>query len=141
MSKQTELKDTESNGLKLISGLTHRQIQAIPHLLGAGSLEEGRRKARICKSTLYQWLKDETFRAELNRKRGEVIKDAIERLKTSVTRAVDGLLELAQDEDKSIKLRACEKVLDFFLKVKEIDELEGRLEKIERIILEKRSYR
>jgi len=70
-----------------------------------------------------------------------MITDALERLKAGITKAVDGLLKLSEDREKGIKLRACGKVLEFFLKIKEIDELEGRVEKIERIILEKRSYR
>lgn len=126
---------TESNGL------TRKQKEAIPHLICARSLEEGCRKARIAKATLYEWLKDGGFKSELERQREKVITDALERLKAGITRAVDGLLELSEDKEKGIRLRACEKVLDFFLKTKEIEELEGRLEKIERIILERRSYR
>ena len=128
---QNELKGTEPNCL------TRKQTEAIPHLVGAKSLEEGRKKARIGKATLYAWLKDEGFRSELERQRRLIITDAIERLKAGITKAVDGLIELSEDKEKGIRLRACEKVLDFFVKTKEIDEIEKRLERIENIILER----
>ena len=136
---ENEPKSTKPNGFE--KGLTRKQVEAIPHLVGARSLEEGCKKARVAKSTLYQWLKDETFKNELERQRDEVIREALERLKASITRAVDGLIKLAEDKEKGIRLRAIEKILDFFLKVKEVDEIEVRLEKVERVILERRTYR
>ena len=136
---QSEPKNTKLNGFE--QGLSRKQVEAIPYLVGARSLEEGCRKARVAKSTLYQWLKDEPFRKELARHREQITSEALERLKASITRAVDGLIELVGDKDKGIRFRAIEKVLDFFMKVKEADELEARLEKVERVMLERRTYR
>ena len=135
----TEPKNTEQHVFE--QGLTRKQVEAIPHLVGARSFEEGCRKARIGKTTLYQWLKDDAFKSELERHREEVIREALERLKTSVTRAVDGLIALSEDKEKGVRLRAIEKILDLFFKTREQEEIEGRLEKIERIILERRSYK
>ena len=121
--------------------LTRKQIEAIPHLLGARSLEAGCKAARISKSSFHRWLKDENFKNELERQREEMINEALQRLKTSVTRAVDGLIELMEADEKAFRLRACEKVLDYVLKVKEIGELGDRLSKVEKIIWERRTYR
>ncbi len=136
-----EPKKTEANGLPQGESLTRKQKEAIPALIGARSLEAGCRKAHLCKTTFYKWMKEPGFKTALEEARGEVIQESLERLKAGVTKAVDGILALAGEKDKWVKLRACEKVLDFFLKVREVEELEGRLEKIERIIFEKRSYR
>jgi len=130
-------KETESNGLPL----TRKQKEAIPYLVGARSFEDGCRRAKLSKSTLYAWFRNENFKSELERTRQEVIEEALGRLKSGVTNAIDGLLGLVQDKEKWIKLRACEKVIDLFMKVREVEELEGRLEKIERIILEKKTFR
>lgn len=73
--------------------------------------------------------------------RNEVITQGIQTLKGGVTRAIDQLLSLIEDQNKLIRIRACEQVVSFFLKVRELDELEGRLETIERIILERKTYR
>ncbi len=136
---ENEPKSTKSNGFE--QSLTRKQLEAIPRLVGARSFEEGCRKARVAKSTLYQWLKDETFKNELEKQREVVIREALERLKTSITMAVDGLIELAGDNEKGIRLRAIEKILDFFFKVTEIEEIEARLQKVERVMLERRTYR
>jgi transposase-like protein len=52
--------------------LTTRQLRVITHLLGASSIEDGCRRARVSKVTVYGWLKDETFRKELKRNRNEM---------------------------------------------------------------------
>jgi len=120
--------------------LTRKQREAIPHLIGARSLEAGCRKAGIVKSTLWHWMKEKSFREEMEKSREEVISDALQRLKNGISKAIDELLKLVEDKNKLIKIRAAEKVLDFYLRVKELDEVEGRLQTIEKIILEKRTY-
>jgi hypothetical protein len=128
---------TESNCL------TRKQREAIPHLIGARSLEEGRRKAGVSKNTLYTWLKDEKFKAELDRLREEVISDALDRLKRSIADAVEGLTKLMSAKEKNIKIRACERVLEFFFRAKELEEIEARLSELEKSadIIEKRRRR
>lgn len=121
--------------------LTNRQRATIPHLIGARSLEEARRKARVAKATFYGWLKEEAFQAELKRQQSQVITEALERLKAGVTEAVDGLVDLMKAEEKTIKLRACQGVLDFTLRAKEMDELIERLARVEKVVSERKSYR
>ena len=130
-----EPKQTKTNQL------TNRQRAAIPHLIGARSLEEARRKARVAKATFYGWLKEEAFQAELRRQQGQVVTEALERLKAGVSEAVDGLVELMKAEEKNIKLRACHGVLDFTLRAKEMEELIERLAKVEKLVSERKSYR
>jgi hypothetical protein len=119
--------------------LTPKQIEAIPHLIGAKSIEAGCRRAKIAKATLYRWLKSDAFKSEMEKARESVIREALGRLKNAITVAVDGLVELARDKNKNVKIRACEKIIDLFLRVKEVEEIEGRLEKIESIIIERRA--
>jgi len=125
----------------LEKALTRKQIEAIPYLTMAKSIEAGCRKAKISKTTFYSWIQNTNFENELNRTRETVIREAIERLKGAITGAVDGLVELAGDKEKNVKLRACIELLHFHLRLREGQELESRLEKIERIIFERRSYK
>jgi len=127
-------KQTEANGL------TRKQREAIPHLIGARSLEEGCRRAKLAKTTLFKWLKEEAFREALERTREEVISEALGRLKASITQAVDGLIQLMVAEEKSIRLRACQTVLDFVLRAREIEEVSERLTRVERVVFERRTY-
>ena len=130
--------ETELNGSEK---LTRKQRVAIPHLIACRSIEQGCRKAKLSKVTLYRWMKDQTFNDALGAARNKVIEEALERLKVSITKGVNGLVSLTGAREKSIRLRACIAVVDFFLKIKQTEEIEGRLEKIERIIFERKSYR
>jgi len=116
------------------NSLTRKQREAIPHLIGARSLEAGRKKAKLSKSTLYKWLQDETFKADLDRQREAIISEALDRLKASIGKAVEVLTGLMDAPEKNIKIRACERVLEFFLKAKEIEEIEARLSELEKSV-------
>jgi hypothetical protein len=141
VEEEIDSEQKEIEGNRKETTLTRKQREAIPYLIGARSLEQGRKEAKVGQATLWKWLKQDAFKSELEATREEVIRQAIQTLKGGITRAIDELLNLVEDKNKLIRIRACEKVVDFFLKVKEIDELEGRLESIERIILEKKTYR
>jgi hypothetical protein len=130
-----EANDKELNSLEETQTLTRKQRAVIPHIIGAKSLEAGCRAANVAKPTVYRWLKDKNFRSELERARAEVTREAFDRLRAGVTTAVDGLLEMAEDKgekNKSLRLRACEKILDLSLKVKEVNaSMDGFKEKME----------
>jgi hypothetical protein len=51
------------------AGVTDRQWCVIAHLLASPSTEEACRRARINKTIVYEWLKDENFQRELKRQR------------------------------------------------------------------------
>ena len=114
--------------------LTARQRRAIPLVLAARSIEDGCRAAKIAPVTWYAWLKNEGFKAVVDEQREAVISEALDRLKAAVNEAVEGLTGLMSAEEKSIRLRACERVLDYFLKTKEIEEIEQRLTELEKAI-------
>jgi hypothetical protein len=125
------LKRTELNHL------TRKQRECIPHLIGAKSLEEGRLKAKVSKATLFKWLKEDTFKAELDRQREIVISEALDRLKASLSKAVDELAGLIDADEKNIKIRACERVIEYFMKTKELSEIEARLNTLEKALAER----
>ena len=53
--------------------LSNRQREALPHIAAADSLAEGARRANvISRSTIYNWMEDDDFRAELSRVRTEM---------------------------------------------------------------------
>jgi hypothetical protein len=120
------------------SPLSQRQLRAIPHFIFAKSIEEGSRKSKISRNTFTRWFKDPNFRAEFQKVREQVLAEAVGRLQISVHRAVDVLSELMEADQKSIRLRAAEKIVDFFFKIKETHEFEERLEKIEAILFEQK---
>lgn len=114
--------------------LTARQKRVLPLVLAARSIEQGCRMAGIAKQTWYNWMRDEEFENEVYRRREVVISEALDRLKTAVSTAVEGLTGLVDSEEKIIRLRACGQVLHYFMKTREIEEIERRLSALERAV-------
>lgn len=119
--------------------LTARQRRAIPLVLAAKNIEEGCRAATITPVTWYAWLKNEGFKAVVEAQREAVVSEALDRLKSAVKGAVEGMTALMGAEEKNIRLRACERVLEYFLKAKELEDIEERLGRLETLIGEKKA--
>ena len=112
--------------------LTPRQQLVIAELLSSPSVEEGCRRAKVAKATVYGWLKDPIFQAELKRQREAVVEQAFNRLKAGMSQAVDKLLELLQAEGQlGIQLRAAQTLVDQGIKAVELQDLESRIEALE----------
>lgn len=135
IKKENEGRQTdEVSGQDDLSGLSERQRQAFPFLISARSLEAGCVEAGISRTTYYEWAKDEAFRAEIDRLRSEIISDALDRLKRGVSRAVDRLLELVNSDKEHIAFIASVRTIEFFVKMKETEELEKRIEALEQVV-------
>ena len=121
--------------------LTNRQLLAITQIIASSTLEEARKKARISKGTLYAWLKDETFKTELKQQRDKVVKEALGRLKYAMTKAVNNLIKLIDSPRPSLRRWVCKDIIEYNQKTIELEDIEERLDKIERIISERRGYK
>src|SRR5215510_12103538 len=111
--------------------LTTRQSRIIPYLLAAPSLEEGCKRARVSKVTVYGWLKQEVFRYELKRQRDELIERALDSLKANVSKATETLVTLLDSKSEPIRARAAEDILEYAQKALEHEEFEKRIEALE----------
>jgi AcrR family transcriptional regulator len=111
--------------------LTDRQQRVIPFLLVSPSIEEACRRARINKTTVYEWLKDEAFRQELKHQRDAVIERALDSLKANLGKATETLVKHLESERENISIRAAESIIEFAHKALEHEELEQRIEALE----------
>ena len=121
--------------------LVEKQQMVIAHILSSKSIEEACDKAGISRTAYYSWLKDDAFKQELKRQRDELIEYAMGKLKLSVTKAVDELVGLMNSKREDIRRGACRDIIEYALKAIELEDIGQRLEKVERIILEKKTYR
>jgi hypothetical protein len=121
-------------------GLTDRQRRVIPHLLASPSTEEACRRARINKSTVYEWLRDETFRKELKRQRDAVIERALDSLKASIAKASETLVKHLESKRENISIRAAEGIIEFAQKALEHEELEKRIEALEARFMQREGH-
>ncbi|MBS0624376.1 MAG: hypothetical protein JSS62_07150 [Verrucomicrobia bacterium] len=113
------------------SGLTERQIKALPHFIGSTSEAEACRQAKLAKQTYYDWLKEPAFRKSLKDLRDRALENAVETLKTHATRAVGVLVGLLDRDNPSLQRNVANDILGHVAKFKELNELEMRLEALE----------
>ena len=131
-----------ANSENISKVLKERQIRALPIILGAKSLEEGCRQAKITSTTFRSWLNDyPEFKQALEDGRNQLVADAMTRLRQGIGKAVDKLLILIDSESEEIARKAATSVIEMALKLRESEEVEQRIESIEKIILERRAYR
>jgi predicted DNA-binding protein YlxM (UPF0122 family) len=116
--------------------LTARQMRVISYLLDAPSIEEGCKRAKISKVTVYAWLKQENFRQELKRQRDELVRGALDSLKANVTKATETLVKLLDSDSEPMQLRAAEDIIEFAQKAIEHEELQKRIEVLEERLLQ-----
>jgi len=121
--------------------LSNRQLLAISHIISSPSIEEASKKGKVSRNTIYTWLKNEDFRVELRRQRDEVVKSALDRLKCSITTAVEELIKLMDAKREEVRRLACNDIISLTLKSIEVEHIEERLDKVEKIVFERRSYR
>ncbi len=119
-------------------GLSDRQRKAIPFLVNSPTVDEGCKSAQISRETYYQWLSDPLFKDELKRARDQVIEEALNIMKANMTRAVNALVGLLSTKRPFLKRAVANDILGRVLKAKEIEDLERRIEALERAIREKK---
>jgi hypothetical protein len=124
-----------------IVNLTDRQLQAMSLILSATTIEEGCRTAGISKQTFYNWMDNPDFKSELTRQRNEVIQEGLSNLKRSIKKAVDVLMDCLNSKDDFVKRRAANDLLTHCLRLREIEEVEDRLQALEEVIVRRKIYK
>jgi hypothetical protein len=106
------------------------------------STEEACRSARINKTTVYEWLRNEPFREELKRQRDAVIERALDSLNANIAKATKTLVKHLDSKRENISIRAAEDIIEFTQRALEHEELEKRIEALEaRLSQPERNYR
>jgi len=113
--------------------LNNRQLKAIILLLEGKSIEEVSKALGIAVNTMYRWLEKEAlFKKTYSEAKEKVFNEAIEDLKIGSREAVKTLLDLMRTGKKeTARLGSAKTILELALRVKEINELEKRIEALE----------
>ncbi len=112
--------------------LTEKQLKAIPIILGAKSISEGIEKARVSRTTFYEWMKAPEFKAEFVRQRKEIVDLALHELKTAAGEAVAVLRKLLGARQEGVRLRTALGMLEHISKFIQLEDLEKRITDLER---------
>jgi len=120
-------------GNGMIGELSTRQQKAIAALLASKSVSEAAASARVGERTLYRWLaEDEAFRAGLSRAESELLDTATRRLLSLQGQAIEALeYLLTRAESESVRLRAAQVAIETSLKLREMRDIEQRLQALE----------
>jgi phage terminase small subunit len=111
--------------------LTVRQQQLLVELVKNTDLQKAAIKAGVGRTTVYRWLENPRFAAELARMRNEAMKEALDSVKALTTRAAQELVGLLDTEDERLKRLLCNDILGHAIKVRELEEIERRLARME----------
>ncbi|MBA3804103.1 MAG: hypothetical protein H0X14_00080 [Acidobacteria bacterium] len=116
--------------------LTARQEQALAALLSLGEVKAAAKKAKVGETTLWRWLKEETFSREYRDARRRLVETCVARLMADSTAASKALREITEDKSApaSARVAAARAILEHSIKGVEVLDLEPRLREIEKNI-------
>lgn len=110
------------------------QFEAISALLERASVKEAAEQAGVAKSTVYRWLKDPDFLEALQAHEGVILDKVARNLILLAEQAVEALADVLADptQDGAGQRRyAAQAILDNVLKLWELRNIEGRLQRLE----------
>jgi molybdenum-dependent DNA-binding transcriptional regulator ModE len=116
--------------------LPPKQELALRAVVSHPTLKEAARAAGISETTLWRYMQSETFSRRVREARREAINHTFARLQAASGDAVSVLQELMTKEDApaSARITAARTVLDYAVRVVEIEDLRSRVEELEEFI-------
>ena len=105
--------------------MTPKKEKALNALLTSRTFDEAAKLADISPRTLYRYRQDEEFKAEYEKAVGELIGDASDRLKMSLSSAIETLYSIASDsgEMSGNRISASRALLEYGLKYSEYNDV------------------
>ena len=118
-----------------------RQEQAILALLEQPTLEKAAGALKVSEVTLWRWMQKPEFQAAYRQARRDAFSRSVARLQHASQAAVGTLLRVMTDRDAqaSSRVRAADIVLQTALRGMEMEDLEARLDRLERLTEERKS--
>jgi hypothetical protein len=110
--------------------------QAIAALLTRPSIEDAARVAGVAEKTLRRWIREPQFNARYLQARSESVRQAIARIQQATGAAGATILKLMTDTSVSaaVRLRAAECVFGLAVKGIELEDIEARVQELERAV-------
>lgn len=112
--------------------LTPQQRKTIETLLTTGTIEAAAAAAGVSRNSIYKWFKDDLFVSELRQAESEAVAGLSRALAGLGTLAASALRAALDDPKVTVRLRAAEIVTDRLLKLRELVDLEARIEALEK---------
>jgi hypothetical protein len=113
---------------------TTKQQKAIAALLSAKDIQAAAAQAGVGERTLHRWLdEDPAFKTALRAAEAQVIDGVVRRLTGSANSALNVVMVIMLDSTTpvSVRLRAAIAILDQLIKLRELNDLEQRIARLE----------
>ncbi len=123
MAENGKVTGKQEKAIIELLNLTNKSVLGVANKLGMGE------------RTIHRWLKQPQFQKALGESRNKLREDALERLKESVITAVECLTGLLSGKE-IIRLKASQLIIDYTLKLRETEDFDERLKKLEKILYE-----
>lgn len=114
--------------------LSHKQRALIVHLLSERTIARAAEKTGISEKTARRWLKQPAFAQAVEQARQETVRVGLDRLRTSLTAAVDKLVTLLDSGNESVSLKASIALIDHGVKSIELFDIVTRLTALEQLM-------
>ena len=110
-----------------------KRAEALSALLTSTTIKEAARKIGLSARTLNNYLSDPDFRAEYEKRVEDIAQSAAAKLKKYMGEAVDVLYQTATSKEggSTARVAAARALLDYGLKVSEMEDLRDKLEELE----------
>lgn len=130
MTNSAEAPSPNRRGAKL----TPQQVNVVPYLLNATSVEEAAKQSGKSRSTLQRWLRDPEFLRELALQQQQIIKEVRDKLTAYMMLAVDVLGELLESDSESVRRQAARDLLTIGFNAEKHFEFVRRLRELEEAV-------
>lgn len=116
--------------------LSRKQEAAIAALLSCKTIAEAAKAAGIGENTLFRWLRLDDFQNAYRKARKDVVSQAIGQIQNGLSDAVKTLQSVMNNKKApaSARVSAARSMIDLGLKGVEIEDLQSRVEALERAI-------
>ena len=117
--------------------LTKKQQRAVQALAAGKGVADAARSARVKQSDLLAWLSLPEFRQALSGAEGDLLDTSTRRLLNLQSLAVSEVADILADKSASheVRLRAAGQVIDTMLRLREMRDIEQRLQALEQSLL------
>lgn len=121
-----------------LQDITIKQEKAIAALLTEPTIQLAADKAGVGETTLYRWMKEESFDKAFKEARKSALSQTISRLQQTTTDAVNTLKSVMENEESpaSSRVTAAKTVLEMAFKAYELEDLAAKVEEMEQYIQE-----
>lgn len=117
--------------------LNERQKRMLAFLLTCKTIKEASKKAGVRLATVFKWMRDPEFKAELERLREEIIGDVVNRLKIHCMQATEVLVDLLGSQSETVRRGAANDIISHTQSFMTLRDIEGRVEALEQSIKDK----